>query len=292
MPRELRFVRTDDGIVVFLTLGLGGGGLARRRARAGERDRGARAPRRPGDRRRRGTHRAVSCGSACSIPLGPPAGARLGRPRRRRPRRPSRRADAAVVLHRAAARPASTPSIPLAEVRLLAPVLHPPSIRVFDDQTSFAFANPAAIVGTGLRRSPAAGRSCSLPRIAAVHRRRRRDRGLHRPRGVARPARRPPKDRDFALGLGPVVVTTDALEPGACVQVVRVDGAEVRTGLPVAVFDWAAAPRSPPRARGSTRATSSPVPRPGTVDPLDARLEGRDRVRGRSERSAQTRLLR
>ncbi len=32
---------------------------------------------------------------------------------------------------------------------LLAPVLHPPSIRVFDDQTSFAFANPAAIVGPG-----------------------------------------------------------------------------------------------------------------------------------------------
>ena len=25
-PRELRFVRTDDGIVVFLTLGLGGAG--------------------------------------------------------------------------------------------------------------------------------------------------------------------------------------------------------------------------------------------------------------------------
>src|SRR3972149_5749954 len=38
---------------------------------------------------------------------------------------------------------------PLAEVRLLAPVLHPPAVRVFDDQTTFAFANPAAIAGPG-----------------------------------------------------------------------------------------------------------------------------------------------
>ncbi|MBA3434832.1 MAG: DUF2437 domain-containing protein, partial [Actinobacteria bacterium] len=32
---------------------------------------------------------------------------------------------------------------PLAAVRLLAPVMHPPAVRLFDDQTSFAFANPA-----------------------------------------------------------------------------------------------------------------------------------------------------
>ena len=38
---------------------------------------------------------------------------------------------------------------PLAGVRLLAPVLHPPAVRIFEDQTTFAFANPAAIVGPG-----------------------------------------------------------------------------------------------------------------------------------------------
>src|SRR3990170_906034 len=38
---------------------------------------------------------------------------------------------------------------PLAGVHLLAPVLHPPAVRVFEDQTTFAFANPAAIVGPG-----------------------------------------------------------------------------------------------------------------------------------------------
>jgi 2-keto-4-pentenoate hydratase/2-oxohepta-3-ene-1,7-dioic acid hydratase in catechol pathway len=54
------------------------------------------------------------------------------------------------------------------------------------------------------------------------------------------PARRPPKDRDFALGLGPVVVASDSFDPGACVQVVRVDGTE-RARLPVAAFDWPAA---------------------------------------------------
>ena len=36
---------------------------------------------------------------------------------------------------------------PLAEVCLLAPVLHPPAVRIFDDQVAFEFANPAAIVG-------------------------------------------------------------------------------------------------------------------------------------------------
>ena len=36
---------------------------------------------------------------------------------------------------------------PLAGVQLLAPVLHPPSVRVFEDQRYFCFANPAAILG-------------------------------------------------------------------------------------------------------------------------------------------------
>ena len=54
------------------------------------------------------------------------------------------------------------------------------------------------------------------------------------------PTRRPPKDRDFALGLGPVVVTVDAFDPGECVQVVRVDGREsLRQVAPG--FGWDAA---------------------------------------------------
>src|SRR5215472_21682 len=34
---------------------------------------------------------------------------------------------------------------PLADVVFRAPVLHPPSVRIFDDAGDFAFANPAAI---------------------------------------------------------------------------------------------------------------------------------------------------
>ncbi len=54
------------------------------------------------------------------------------------------------------------------------------------------------------------------------------------------PARRPPKDRDFALGLGPVAATADSFDPGSCVQVVRVDGRE-RLRQPAPGFAWEAA---------------------------------------------------
>ena len=109
---------------------------------------------------------------------------------------------------------------PRSDVVLLAPVLHPPSIRVFDDEETFAFANPAAIVGPGAvvthpEQLSARGRPTAV--IGAdgeiggftvlaewcAH-------------GV-----RAPKDRDFALGLGPAVVTPDEVTPPG--------------------FDWAAA---------------------------------------------------
>jgi Rv2993c-like, N-terminal len=128
---------------------------------------------------------------------------------------------------------------PLAEVRLLAPVLHPPAIRVFHDKSSFAFANPAAIRGPGSEIADDVALALA-PRIAGV---------IGAEGALAAftilaewrdPARRPPKDRDFALGLGPVAVTIDAFDPGACVQVVRIDGVE-HARLPVGAFDWEAA---------------------------------------------------
>ena len=128
---------------------------------------------------------------------------------------------------------------PLAESQLLAPVLHPPAIRVFDDASSFAFANPAAIRGPGSEIADDVALALA-PRIAGV---------IGAEGALAAftilaewrdPARRPPKDRDFALGLGPVAVTTDAFDPGACVQVVRIDGVE-HARLPVGAFDWEAA---------------------------------------------------
>ena len=53
-------------------------------------------------------------------------------PHRRRPRRAARGADAAGVLHRRRRARASTPCIALDDVVLRAPVLHPPSVRIFD----------------------------------------------------------------------------------------------------------------------------------------------------------------
>jgi hypothetical protein len=106
---------------------------------------------------------------------------------------------------------------------LLAPVLHPPAIRVFDEQGSFAFANPAAIIHPG---ALVAGPSRTL----SVHTRRAAVIGAEGAIGgfTALAEWRttdlaPPKDRDFALGLGPVVVTPD-----------EVDGSAPE-------FDWAAA---------------------------------------------------
>ena len=114
---------------------------------------------------------------------------------------------------------------PLADVCLLAPVLHPPAIRVFDGAESFAFANPAAVRGP-LAEIATASELALAPRLAAV---------IGAEGALAAftilaewrdPTRRPPKDRDFAIGVGPVAVTADAFDPGACVQVVRVDGRE------------------------------------------------------------------
>jgi hypothetical protein len=113
---------------------------------------------------------------------------------------------------------------PRVEVVLLAPVLHPPSVRLFESDGTFAFANPAAIVGPGATIAPSGAGSrglVALPRLAAIIGAEGSVGGFTilaewRAHGL-----RPPKDRDFALGLGPVVVTPEAAPPD--------------------VFDWEAA---------------------------------------------------
>ena len=99
----------------------------------------------------------------------------------------------------------------LGEVVLLAPVLHPPSVRMFDEQSSFAFANPAAIVGPGAKvpRDDRSQRLVVALRIAVVMGAGAEIGGFTLLAEWRDPTREPPKDRDFALGLGPVVVTPD-----------------------------------------------------------------------------------
>lgn len=133
---------------------------------------------------------------------------------------------------------------PLAEVRLLAPVLRPPAVRIFEDQTTFAFANPAAIVGPGADVTPSTGLLREglvlVPRLAGVIGADGALAGFTAFADWRDPARTPPKDRDFALGLGPVVVTSDELDPSSLEAIVRIDGSE-RARTRFDGFDWKAA---------------------------------------------------
>ena len=100
----------------------------------------------------------------------------------------------------------------LADVVLLAPVLHPPSVRVFDGEKTFSFSNPAAIRHPGAAVAGPTSTLSVLTRLAAVI---GADGGIGGFTGLAEwraPGRDVPKDRDFALGLGPVVVTPDELD--------------------------------------------------------------------------------
>lgn len=135
---------------------------------------------------------------------------------------------------------------PLAAVQLLAPVLHPPSVRIFEDERSFAFANPAAICGpdSSVRTGTASnsqlqGALAILPRLAGVIGADGEIAGYTLFAEWRDPRLEPPKDRDFAFGLGPVVVSPDELDPDGLAAAVRVDGEERLRGR-FEGFDWSA----------------------------------------------------
>ena len=128
----------------------------------------------------------------------------------------------------------------LADVTLLVPVHHPPTVRIFDGQEPFAFANATAICGPGATVTAGGAPLVLLPRLACVIGAEGRVGGYSLFAEWRSAGGVPPKDRDFALGLGPVVVTPDALDPTQEAVVVRVGGVErLRAELPP--FDWEAA---------------------------------------------------
>jgi len=98
---------------------------------------------------------------------------------------------------------------PLTEVVLRAPVLHPPSIRIFDGD-DYSFANPASIYGPDETVPLPVGADSIEPqeRLAAVI-------GAGMVGGFTllndwvSPSLSGAKARDFAISLGPVVVTPD-----------------------------------------------------------------------------------
>ena len=123
------------------------------------------------------------------------------------------------------------------ETRLLAPVLHPPAVRIFADQGSFEFANPSAIVGPDAEIPSHQDPLVLLPRIAAVIGREGRVEGFTAFAEWRSVGLRAPKDRDFAFGLGPVVVTADELDPDGLEAAVAIDGSERLRGA-FRDFDW------------------------------------------------------
>ncbi|HEU5476226.1 MAG TPA: hypothetical protein VFU64_00160 [Gaiellaceae bacterium] len=101
----------------------------------------------------------------------------------------------------------------LADVVFRAPVLHPPSVRIFDGGGDFVFANPAAIKAVG--EDPGVEGAEQVERIAAIVGARGEIGGFTPLVEWVAPGLNGSKQRDFALTLGPVVTTPDeGIPPG------------------------------------------------------------------------------
>jgi 2-keto-4-pentenoate hydratase/2-oxohepta-3-ene-1,7-dioic acid hydratase in catechol pathway len=100
---------------------------------------------------------------------------------------------------------------PLADVDLRAPVLHPPGIRIFGDGLDFVFGNPAAVCGPGDDvRYPEGSRDLrSEPALVAVIGADGTIGGFTGGNAWHAPDLPGAKARDFALSVGPVLVTHD-----------------------------------------------------------------------------------
>jgi 2-keto-4-pentenoate hydratase/2-oxohepta-3-ene-1,7-dioic acid hydratase in catechol pathway len=130
----------------------------------------------------------------------------------------------------------------LDEVTLLVPVLYPPSVRIFDGQAAFEFANPAAVGSPGaVITAPDGIEALTLePRLAAVIGADGAIGGYSLYLDWRAPRLAAPKDRDFGSVLGPIVATPDELDGVALDVTVRVDGEE-RLRDSVGGLDWESA---------------------------------------------------
>ena len=96
---------------------------------------------------------------------------------------------------------------PVAGVVFRAPVLHPPSVRIFDDAGDFVFANPAAI--KAVDEDPGVPGAEQVERVAAIIGADGAIGGFTPLVEWVAPRLDGAKQRDFALTLGPVVTTPD-----------------------------------------------------------------------------------
>jgi hypothetical protein len=100
---------------------------------------------------------------------------------------------------------------PLADVVFRAPVLHPPSVRIFDEAGDFVFANPAAIKAVG--EDPGVPGAEPVERVAGIIGAGSAIGGFTPLVEWVAPELRGAKQRDFALTLGPVVTTPEEGSP-------------------------------------------------------------------------------
>jgi hypothetical protein len=100
---------------------------------------------------------------------------------------------------------------PLADVVFRAPVLHPPSVRIFDESGDFVFSNPAAILAAEeeVRLPYGVEEIVPVRRTAAVIGADGAIGGFTPLVEWVAPSLSGAKSRDFALSLGPVVTTPD-----------------------------------------------------------------------------------
>ena len=105
---------------------------------------------------------------------------------------------------------------PLAEVDLRAPVLHPPSIRLFGEGHDFVFGNTAAVFGPDeeIRYPEGSNELRSRPAVAAVIGADGAIGGFTAANAWIAPDLTGAKRYDFALSLGPVLVTADEHDAG------------------------------------------------------------------------------
>jgi hypothetical protein len=104
----------------------------------------------------------------------------------------------------------------LSDVLLRAPVLRPPSVRIFGRDGDFVFANPAAIHGPDdvVHIPEGASGIVSVMRVAAIVGAEQQIGGYTLMNSWDAPELSGAKAVDFAISLGPVVVTPDELQLG------------------------------------------------------------------------------
>ena len=258
-PREVRFIETEDGVLLFVTVRIAGGSLAEAHERASEIEERIRAEL-PGGRRRRGAHRAVK------LCMFSPKGADLQRgwPGRIEGDRVIQLAAQTLQsFFTGGGKAREHAEYPLAEVELRPPVLHPPSVRdfyAFEQHVKtarakrglevpeewyripvFYFSNPSVIYGPEaeipypdgtneldyeLEVAAVIGADGQIGGFTIMNDWSARDVQREEMKVGLGPA----KGKDFATSLGPVVVTPDEFDGSSAVMVARVNGEERSRG--------------------------------------------------------------